>query len=162
LAKLASSSPTRVRAWIRHPEWRLRITPPWDVEEVKKWRAAVLRPDLSLSPGAQSTSEPMSRKAEVDLLWRARRAEREKLNIDIESGRLHSVIDCHARRLRQVLDLRRALLALPRGLAAACAGKSSDEIEAILAAALAAACNSFAQAVASDPQPRATSEEPRP
>jgi hypothetical protein len=154
LARLVPAGLTRVRAWVRHPEWRLKITGPWDVEAVRRWRDEVLHPDASLSPGAQEdASKPLTPKSRSDLFWRIQRGRREKIKADLEEGLLHSVADCRTRRRRQIHELRRSLFRLPRAFAERCVGKSSDEIEAIVAAELTALCNAFASAADPDPTP---------
>lgn len=50
LATLVERSHTAVATWLRHPAWEWERVPPWspdDVEAMKVWAAAVLKPDRS-------------------------------------------------------------------------------------------------------------------
>lgn len=154
LARVVGRSPSAVRKWIPREDWPFGLVPPWDVEHVKAWMEIHLKADPAAAyrkrakaaedgRGEFSKLGPMGKaklqyQIERTLLVHQRRL--------IEAGKLHNVEQCQQRSLRQIHEVRSALMAMGRSLANSLVGEDAETIEGVINDRCEQICEEFASA----------------
>lgn len=134
LARLLGTPESTLRVWRQQPDFPCP-EPPYDPREIVEWMVTRER-ESSDAPELAEARLEIAR--ERSLLLRQRRL--------TEAGDLHSVSDCERRRLRQIHEVRSALMNLPRSVSRELVGLDIDAIEAALSRRCGEICDAFAAA----------------
>lgn len=146
LAREVGRSSSTVRKWTKRRDWPFGAGP-FDVGDVLVWMRLHLHRDpahrfhdAQRGIGAQPLSQIEQARA-----WNyAESAQIRRLKREQLQGRLHDVQACQARRRRQILAVRNALVrTIPRALGPELVGRARGDIERILRDRLAAVCDAF-------------------
>jgi len=124
LGRAVGRSHTAVLKWLKHPEWTFGRGP-WafrTVEQIKTWAARTLAEDPAAGDGPavggdqhrQLKDLPISKQVDVGL--KLSRKKRVDFDLDVDKGVYHLVDECSRRRLRQIHEVKTALLNMPDGL----------------------------------------------
>lgn len=154
LAKACGKSQPAVLKWIRDDRWPFSKTGPWDVEKVKAWASRTHgpnAPDPNPPFAASRASDPvadLTPERQAKLALSLEKLEGIKIANQLKRSELHSIQECQARRVKQVIELRNELLAIA-DVAGNQLGLDSDQRE-ILRGHLLALCRKFAN---QDPSP---------
>jgi hypothetical protein len=125
LAAALGKSHTAVGRWLKDDRWPFARKPPWNapiVAQINSWASRTLSENRAAEPpaAAQSTAvDPVSSltpERQAKLALSLERLETQKLTNELRRGNLHSFDDCRNRRIRQVTELRDALLSIPDAL----------------------------------------------
>jgi len=142
-----------VRKWLRRDNWPFSLTPPWDVEKVRTWMEIHLKPDAAMAYRAKAQAVEdgrgefgrLSAEGKAKLQYRIERTLLIRQRRLAEAGKLHDVEQCQQRRLRQVHEVKSALLGLGRSVANSLVGQDADAIETIIHARCVQICEEFAR-----------------
>ena len=123
LAKLVGLSHAAVGKWLRHAEWKFGAGP-WsaaDVTRIRAWASNVLSENRAESPGKTSEPATMNLKdlpisKQIDASLKLSRKARLDYDLKVDRGEYHLVDDCKRSRLRQIHEVKTALLNMPDGL----------------------------------------------
>ncbi|HUX03136.1 MAG TPA: hypothetical protein VMY35_19415 [Phycisphaerae bacterium] len=140
LARQMARNESTVRKWKDRDDWPFSRTGPWDVQRVRAWAEIHLKPDPAAAyrKKARAAAAGTGEFAEMGALTKARvqatleRALWIRQRRLAEGGKLHDVGECERRRLRQIYEVKGALLALPRSVANALVGLDRAGIERML------------------------------
>ncbi|HEV7301588.1 MAG TPA: hypothetical protein VGN72_19645 [Tepidisphaeraceae bacterium] len=124
LAKLVGRGESSVRKWVRNPQWTFG-SGPWtaaDVDRIKLWATDTLADDPSDRAGGggggdlatQLKDLPVAKQVDVGL--KVSRKKTIDFKLDRDKGLFHSVEECKRRRLRQIHEVKTAMLNMPDGL----------------------------------------------
>lgn len=122
LAREVGKSQPAILKWIRDDRWPFSKTGPWDVRQVQAW--AQKTHGANAPDGAPGSHPPLAASRQSDpvadltperqakLALSLEKLEGIKLSNQLRRGQLHSIDDCQARRVKQVIELRNELLAM--------------------------------------------------
>jgi hypothetical protein len=144
-----------VRKWVDRSDWPFSRDPrtkPWDVEKVKAWAEIQLKPDPAAAyrKKIKALEAGTGECAGLNILLKARtqatieRALLLRQRRLAEAGTLHDVQECTKRRLRQIHEVKAALMSLGRSLANSLVGQDADSAELILHTRCLQICEEFA------------------
>jgi hypothetical protein len=154
LGRRCGFAESTVRKWIASEDWPFSLRPPWDVARVKAWHEIQRHPDPAAAYRKRAaaaeagtgefagmgplTKAKLQATIERALLVRQRRM--------IEAGKMHDTEQCEQRRLRQIHEVRAALLGLGRSVANSLVGQPREAIERVIHDRCLQICEEFADA----------------
>lgn len=154
LAPAVGRSPSAVRKWIGREDWPFALEPPWEVRKVKAWMEIHLKADPAVAyrKKAKAIAEgrgefgKLGPEGKAKLQYQYERTLLVRQRRLIEAGKLHDVEKCQQRRVRQIHEVRSALMAMGRSLANSLVGEDAETIEATINERCEQICEEFARA----------------
>ncbi len=153
LARQVGRAESTVRKWLARSDWPFELGPPWVVRKVKAWMEIHLKPDsaaayrkkvaaVEAGSGEFSSMSAYQKARTQAVIERALLLRQRRL---VEAGKLHDVAGCRQRRLRQIHEVKGALLALGRSMANSLVGRDADAVETTIHDRCLQICEEFAR-----------------
>lgn len=138
-AEAIGVSKATLSRYVHRAEWPVSKSPPWtgkDLDLVNLWRRTLQEDRAQESPPAPSTAAgaiaSLGPLQQGRLALTLERVERMKLERQRDAGLLHDVAECRQRRVRQIIEVRTALMYLAQSVAPILVGRSEAEIAELL------------------------------